>query len=291
MSIPNSPTIRSHCPSPWPPEVGSLSLWVCFCFVNKFICITSFYNGIPLSCQKEWNHAICSIMDGPTGCHTELSKSSIHFSTLSPKLWESGLRLLSVAAQDPEPRASSVQHPVDSTVSGSPLPLSWVQAMGAVGGALPWVRKWFPSTLCWLAVLSGSVLSEALFTNFCTWLPRAQRWGGGGRSLSWGEAWAGRGFQEPMKHTSQCSRLRAGLLFLGSHRGGARLPAPPGEEADFRGEAHMDQRGGRAGLHREESVQGGTAFPHLAVLLRSPLPLGPELCPHPPAHGKADFTF
>ena len=291
MSIPNSPTIRSPCPSPWPPEVGSLSLWVCFCFVNKFICITSFYNGMPLSCQKEWNHAICSITDGPTGCHTELSKSPIHFSTLSPKLWESGLRLLSAAAQDPEPRASSVQHPVDSTVSGSPLPLSCLQAVGAVGGALPWVGKWFPSTLRWLAGLSGSVLSEGLFTNICTWLPRAQRWGGGGRSLSWGEAWAGRGFQEPLKHARQCSRLRAGPLFLGSHRGGVRLPAPPGRSSGFqRGSPHGSEE--RAGGSTQRRIcPGRDSLPTSGCAAEVSSPSGSWALPPPPCPRTGWFYF
>ena len=36
------------------------------------VCI---YNGILLSHEKEWNHAIRSNMDGPRECHTEWSKS------------------------------------------------------------------------------------------------------------------------------------------------------------------------------------------------------------------------
>ena len=38
--IPNCP-FHSSFPA-WQPQVYSLSLWVCFCFVNKFICIISF---------------------------------------------------------------------------------------------------------------------------------------------------------------------------------------------------------------------------------------------------------
>ena len=30
------------------------------------------YSGILLSHKKEWNNAICSNMDGPRDCHTEL---------------------------------------------------------------------------------------------------------------------------------------------------------------------------------------------------------------------------
>ena len=32
------------------------------------------YNGIILSCEKEWNDAICSNMGGPRGYHTKWSK-------------------------------------------------------------------------------------------------------------------------------------------------------------------------------------------------------------------------
>ena len=33
------------------------------------------YNGIILSCEKEWNDAICSNMGGPRGYHIKWSKS------------------------------------------------------------------------------------------------------------------------------------------------------------------------------------------------------------------------
>ena len=32
------------------------------------------YNGKPLSCKKEQNHAICSYMDGPRDDHCEVSQ-------------------------------------------------------------------------------------------------------------------------------------------------------------------------------------------------------------------------
>ena len=34
------------------------------------------YNGILISCLKEWNNAICSNMNGTRECHTEWSKSN-----------------------------------------------------------------------------------------------------------------------------------------------------------------------------------------------------------------------
>ena len=33
------------------------------------------YNGILISCKKEWNNAICSHIDGPRDCHTKWSES------------------------------------------------------------------------------------------------------------------------------------------------------------------------------------------------------------------------
>ena len=42
MSTPNSLTILSPRLFPWQPYVYSLSLRVCLCFENKFICILSF---------------------------------------------------------------------------------------------------------------------------------------------------------------------------------------------------------------------------------------------------------
>ena len=38
-------------------------------------CGTYIYNGILLSHKKKWNWVICSEVDGPRVCHTELSKS------------------------------------------------------------------------------------------------------------------------------------------------------------------------------------------------------------------------
>ena len=37
--------------------------------------VVHIYNGILLRHKKEWNHAICSHMDGPRDDHTKWSKS------------------------------------------------------------------------------------------------------------------------------------------------------------------------------------------------------------------------
>ena len=37
LLIPTSPSIRPPNPSPWQPQVSSLCLWVCFCFVDRLI--------------------------------------------------------------------------------------------------------------------------------------------------------------------------------------------------------------------------------------------------------------
>ena len=87
---------------------------------------------------------------------------------------------MSAAAQEPEAQASSVQHRVDFAMSGSPLPLSWVRAVEERGASL------CGEVISIHSVLTGGAqwfLSEGLFTNICTWLPRAQGWGGMGEAF------------------------------------------------------------------------------------------------------------
>ena len=48
MSVPNSLTIPPPDSSPLV-TISSLSLWVCFCFVNKFICISFFFKILHIS--------------------------------------------------------------------------------------------------------------------------------------------------------------------------------------------------------------------------------------------------
>ena len=39
--------------------------------------VVHIYNGLLLSHKEEWNHAICSNMDGPRDCHTVSDVSQI----------------------------------------------------------------------------------------------------------------------------------------------------------------------------------------------------------------------
>ena len=40
LLIPDSHSMAPPAPSPWHPPVCSLCLWVCFCLIDKFICVT-----------------------------------------------------------------------------------------------------------------------------------------------------------------------------------------------------------------------------------------------------------
>ena len=65
-------------------------------------------------------------------------------------------------------------------MSGSPLPLSWVRAVEERGASL------CGEVISIHSVLTGGAewfLSKGLFTNICTWLPRAQGWGGMGEAF------------------------------------------------------------------------------------------------------------
>lgn len=58
-----------------------------------------------------------------------------------------------------------------------------------------------------------------------------------------------------------------GCLASGESPRQSRAPSTWGEEAIPEGSPHGSEVRAGSGLHREESVQGGTAFPQLAVLL------------------------
>ena len=93
MSIPHYLTILSPHPCPLETKILSPSMWVCFCFVSKFICIISFFKKKYLFiwlCQvlvASCRIFSCSIWDLVPSLTRDGSQGPPALGVLSPSHW------------------------------------------------------------------------------------------------------------------------------------------------------------------------------------------------------------